>query len=163
MTDPFAAFSHADGPGGYDETDIPAPTRWVDIPAEAAAQAWAELRTWVETLRDRFSLDHHVLPACWWRHNTHVEALAALRDHETASYLDTAPATAPVDWLRALRDVTAMLRAWTDELGCDTTHRPAPAAGVAFDEAGWDAHLRADVDRRRHHTPEQAAPLQSGM
>lgn len=152
MTDPFAAFLHPVEPSDYDEIDIPAPTHWADIPAEAAPQAWAELRAWAEQLRERFCLDHHVLPACWWRHNPHVEALAALRDHEAASYLDTAPATAPVDWLRALRDVTALLRAWTGELGCDATHRPGPDTTItsaSFDEAGWAAYLQADTSRRR--------------
>jgi hypothetical protein len=152
MTDPFAAFMHPGEAVGYDEADIPAPTHWADIPAGTAPQAWAELRAWVETLQYRFGLDHHVLPACWWRHNPHVEALAALRDHEAASYLDTAPATAPVDWLRAFRDVTALLRAWTGDLGCDTTHRPGPDPGtssVAFDEAGWAEHVDADTARRR--------------
>jgi len=165
MSDPFAAFMHPGEPVGYDETDIPAPTRWAAIPAEDAPQAWADLRAWVETLRDRFDLDHHVLPACWWRHNPHVEALTALRDHEAASFLDTAPATAPVDWLRALRDVTALLRAWTGELGCDTTHRPAPAPGAtraAFDEADWAAHVHADTARRCHRSRHRASRRRSG-
>jgi len=51
-----------------------------------------------------------IIPAFWWRHNEHVEALVALRDHHHASFGDTAPATAPVDWFRALRDITVLLR-----------------------------------------------------
>ena len=85
----------------------------------------ADLRTWVERLMARFShLDHHVIPRCWFLHNGHVEALAALRDQERVNYGETAPGTAGVDWHRAFRDVEARLREWTAQLACGATHEP---------------------------------------
>ena len=91
----------------------------------------------MEGLQQRFDhLDHHFIPACWWQHNEHVEALVALRDHEQVSFSEIAPATAPLDWFRALRDITTLLRAWTADLACD----------------GWDEHIAADIAKR-----EQAA------
>ncbi len=133
-----------------DLDDIPTPTDWAAIGPEDAPHAWAELRDWVERLCRRFgALDDHVIPRCWWRHNGHVEALVALRDHERSSYADTAPATAPLDWLRALRDVSALLRAWTAETGCGTTHQEPPTSLRALDESAWAAFVAADVERRR--------------
>ncbi len=111
-----------------DFPDIPTPTHWPHS-RQPTPSEWEELRAWVEELCGRFAhLDHHVIPRCWWRHNEHVEALAALRDHERSSFSDTAPATAPLDWFRALRDIAALLRAWTAEPGCGATHQPPPAA-----------------------------------
>ncbi len=101
--------------------EIPTATHWPSIPADDHAAAWAELRDWVEGLQQRFDhLDQHFIPAGWWRHNEHVEALVALRDHEWVSFSEIAPATAPLDWFRARRDITTLLRTWTAELACDT-------------------------------------------
>ena len=54
--------------------------------------------------------------------------LAALRDHERSSFEGTAPATAPVEWFRALRDITSLFRAWTGELACGASRYSSPAA-----------------------------------
>ncbi len=130
--------------------EVPAATHWPSIPAVDAEAEWNELRFWVEQLLERFGqLDHHVVPGCWWRHNEHVEALSALRDHEAVSYSDTAPATGPMEWLRALRDVTALLRAWTSELSCGATHQPAPTRLRVAEDDGWDAFVAADLEQRR--------------
>jgi hypothetical protein len=138
------------GPGLAGLDDVPSATHWPTIPADKAAGAWKELRHWVRQLQARFShLDHHVIPACWWRHNEHVEALAALRDHERVSYAVTAPATAPVEWMRALRDIEALLRAWTAEYACGSAHQEARTILRQPDESGWAAHLERDLARRR--------------
>ncbi len=116
--------------GAYDDHDlgeIPGATHWPEVLGVDAVARWEELRAWVDQLQERFShLDHHVVPRCWWRHNEHVEALSALRDHERSSFAATAPATAPVDWFRALRDVTALLRSWTGDLSCGAAHQDSP-------------------------------------
>lgn len=128
---------------------IPVVTHWPSVPAADAEAEWKDLHDWVVSLRRRFDhLDHHVIPACWWLHNEHVEALAALRDHERLSFADNAPATAPVDWFKALRDIGMLLRTWTAELACGATHRdPSPGLDVV-DTAGWEIHVAADVERR---------------
>jgi hypothetical protein len=141
-----------------DFADVPAPTHWPSVSAADAAAEWDGLRTWVEALRERFGhLDHHVIPRCWWRHNDHVEALAALRDHERSSFAGTAPATAPVDWFRALRDITALLKTWTAELGCGAAHQDPPVPLRAIDSGEWDRFVTADVARRQEREIAQAA------
>src|ERR1700722_15703732 len=107
-----------------DLDEIPTATNWAAIPASSCEAEWLELREWVAELLRRFDpLDHHVIPPCWWRHNNHVEALVALRDHERVSFSEIAPATAPLDWFRALRDITTLLGAWTADLACDSVHQ----------------------------------------
>jgi len=137
--------------------DLPAPTHWPAIPAADATVEWDELAAWVEGLCDRFAhLDCHVIPRCWWRHNEHVEALAALRDHERSSFSTTAPVTAPLDWFRALRDVAALLKAWTGETGCGASHTDPPAPLRPVDRGEWDRHVAGDVARRRQREIDSA-------
>jgi len=158
--DPLAGLRDLLGVDGFDAEypDIPAPTFWPAVPAVDAAVEWADLREWVGDLQGRFdALDHHVIPRCWWRHNSHVEALAALRDHERSSFSDTAPATAPVDFFRALRDITALLKTWTGELGCATTHQQPPATITSVDAEGWERHVNGDVAGRRNREIRSAA------
>jgi hypothetical protein len=137
--------------GDPDLAEIPGATYWPEIAALDAAANWEELRAWVEELQRRFShLDHHVVPRCWWRHNEHVEALSALRDHECSSFAETAPATAPVDWFRALRDVTALLRAWTGELSCGAAHQDPPDHSHPLVDEEWEHFVQVDIERRQH-------------
>ena len=133
-----------------DLADVPAPTHWPSIPAADAATEWDDLAAWVVSLQSRFAhLDHHVIPRCWWRHNEHVEALCALRDHERSSYSATAPVTAPIDWLRALRDVAALCKAWTAETGCGASHTDPPTPLRTLDRLEWERHVTVDVTRRQ--------------
>jgi hypothetical protein len=144
----LAALFGADGPPDFE--DLTGPLHWGALtPCEARA-AWRELRSWVEGLVTRFAhLDHHVIPACWWRHNSHVEALAALRDHERLSYAETAPATGAVEWHRALRDVEAMLRDWTGQHGCGATHNDRDRRLRPPATAEWEQFVVSDLERRR--------------
>lgn len=130
--------------------DIPTPTYWPTVPSADAVEQWNELRAWVDNLCRRFShLDHHIIPPCWWRHNQHVEALTALKDHEHSSFSDTAPATAPLDWFRALRDITLLLKTWTADLGCGASHQPSTATLRSVDDTEWQAFVAADVAVRQ--------------
>ena len=147
--DEAAALAALYGLGADDLDELAGPTHWPELPADEAADVWAELGAWVARLQGRFAhLDHHVLPRCWYRHNGHVEALVALRDHEQVSFAPSAPATAALDWFRALRDVEALLRAWTAQLACGAAHEERPPARSA-DRADLVAVAEADVARRR--------------
>jgi hypothetical protein len=144
----LAALFGADGPPDLDE--IEGPLRWPDLTADDASTEWHELRAWVERLLERFPhLDHHVIPLCWWRHNSHVEALAALRDHERICYSESSPATAAVDWHRAFRDIESRLREWTGVLSCGSTHDTRIRPLRPVDEQEWGRFVAGDVQRRR--------------
>ena len=138
--------------------DIPSPTPWARVPAADAPSEWEDLRAWVDELCQRFAfLDHHVVPRCWWRHNEHVEALSALRDHERSSFSDTSPATAPVEWFRAVRDIGSLLRSWTANLGCGPSHQDRPHFTRPVDGGEWEVFVAADTAARQAREIEQAA------
>lgn len=137
--------------------DVAAPTHWPSLPSADAAADWESLRVWVERLQGRFAhLDHHVIPRCWWRHNDHVEALAALRDHERSSFGPSAPATAPLDWFRALRDIAVLLKSWTADLGCGVAHTDPPPPLRVAGSVEWDRFVAGDVARRARSEIDQA-------
>ena len=152
----LAALFGADGPPDLD--DVEGPVHWPDLTADDAPAEWDGLRTWVDRLLERFPhLDHHVIPLCWWRHNGHVEALAALRDHERICYADSSPATAAVDWHRAFREIESRLREWTGALPCGSTHDPRVRALRPLDQGEWATFVAADTEQRRQAAIRHAA------
>lgn len=147
--DDLATLAALFGPGADNLAELAGPTHWPHLSADDAAGTWAELAAWVAQLQARFAhLDHHVLPRCWYRHNGHVEALLALRDHEQLSFGPSAPASAALDWFRALRDVEGLLRAWTALLACGATHQERSPARPA-DPDDVLSVAEADIARRR--------------
>ena len=137
------------GSGGANLDQIAGPLHWPAVTSDDAPRQWSELRDWVAELMRRFEhLDHHVIPMCWWRHNGHVEALAALRDQERMSYSDTSPPSAAVEWHRAFRDIEARLREWTATLPCGSCHDPRPRPTPTVDEDEWAAYTADDTARR---------------
>jgi hypothetical protein len=138
-----------DGDGPPDLDEIGGPIHWPDLTGGEAAMEWTALLTWVEQLMVRFPhLDHHVIPRCWFRHNGHVEALTALRDHERVTYGDTAPGTAAVDWHRAFRDIEARLREWTGQLACGATHEMRSRQSHLIEPDEWKNFVDDDASRR---------------
>ena len=104
----------------------------------------------MQDLLERFEhLDHKVIPACWWRHNGHVEALQALRDHERMSYAESSPGQAATSWHREFQFIEARLREWTTYYGCGQDHRPTSRQPWLIDEEAWEAHLQAERQRRQ--------------
>jgi len=104
------------------------PVHWPSLTSEERDARSSELADWVKELAARFDLDVRLVPPCWHLHNGMVEVLSALRDHERASYADTASPTAAVDWLRALREVEARMHELASKTQCTSqTHRDAVA------------------------------------
>jgi hypothetical protein len=135
----------------FDIAEISGPVHWPNLSAGGAASEWPVLRSWVEGLMERFShLDHHVIPRCWFLHNGHVEALAALRDQERVNYSETAPGTAGVDWHRAFRDVEMRLREWTAQLACGATHEVRAHQVRSLDSDEWDHFVDSDATARKN-------------
>jgi hypothetical protein len=139
--DPFAA----------ELGDLQGPTHWPSLLPDEASQAWAELRGWVEHLVDRFGLETRAVPPCWYRHNTLVEALSALRDHERISFAPSASPTAAVDWFRALREIEHRLRETGARTQCSVNeHRPDPPRTWQTDQSQWRIFIEDDIrDRQR--------------
>jgi hypothetical protein len=137
----------ADGPA--DMEVFRGPMHWPSEPAADVTEDMVELRAWVEELVERFvHLDHTVIPVCWWRHNSHVEALQALKDHERVSYADSANGTAAVEWHRAFLVIETRLREWTGWSGCASGHKDPIRQLRGIDQAEWEEHVEGVRTRR---------------
>ena len=139
----------ADGPADLDEGLFAGPLYWPAIPAADIERELEDLRAWVQELLDRFEhLDNGVIPACWWKHNGHVEALQALRDHERMSYAESSPGQAAMAWQREFQFTEMRLRDWTSHYGCGQEHKAPIQLIRTIDEDSWNAHI-AEQRRRR--------------
>lgn len=135
---------------GDDLEAFAAPVYWPSIPSVDFPAEMDGLRRWVEQLIERFEhLDATVIPACWWRHNGHVEALSALRDHERVSYSESSPGKDGADWHRAFVLIEARLREWTGWLGCASGHREPIRTVKVVDGDEWQGYLQAEKSRRQ--------------
>lgn len=129
--------------------DPPCPTCWAALEPEEMAEAWADLRVWVEDLVRRYpSFDHHVVPPCWYRHNSHAEALAALRDYERLAFFPSSPASSPYNYQIALCQIESRLRDWTARAGCLGEHREQGPGLRPPDPEQWAAFVAADIAQR---------------
>ena len=136
---------------GADDLNIPPPTFWPDIPLADLRTEWISLREWVENLVRRYPhLDHHVIPSCWYLHNGHVEALAALRDHERISFAESSPASSPSQWQWTFAQIEMRLREWTAHAGCLSVHRPTTVQLRPIDNEEWESFLAQELAARRH-------------
>src|SRR3954468_14353609 len=132
---------------------------WRHVPSPEAVEAWAELRKWVEWLKDRYVLEHRVVPPCWYLHGALVDLLTALRDHHEYAFGELQPATAAAEWHRVFRDLEPRLRDWASRTGCTRDqHRPDVTVGWPDDAARWKTHVVED--ERRRLAAERAQPLQ---
>jgi hypothetical protein len=140
----------ADGPADFDEGMFAGPLYWPAVPSADVERELGDLRAWVEQLLDRFDhLDYAVIPACWWRHGGHIEALQALRDHERMSYADSSPAQAAASWHREFHFIEMRLREWTGQIGCGKDHRAPVRSTRLVDEDEWERMVTEET-RRRH-------------
>jgi hypothetical protein len=132
--------------------DLQGPTHWPSLLPDDARQAWADLRDWVEHLVDRFGLETRAVPPCWYQHNTVVEALSALRDHERISFAPSASPTAAVDWFRALREIEHRLSEAGARTQCSINeHRPDPPRTWQTNQSQCRIFIEDDIrDRERH-------------
>jgi len=133
------------------------PTHWPSLLPEESRSAWAELRGWVESLVDRFGLETRVVPPCWYRHNTLVESLSALRDYERICFAPSASPTGAVDWFRALREIEHRMSEAGARTQCSVNeHRPDPARAWTTDQAPWLTFVEADHRNRKQRVIDES-------
>ena len=125
------------------------PTHWPSLLPDETGPAWADLRDWVEHLVDRFGLETRAVPPCWYQHNTVVEALSALRDHERISFAPSASPTAAIDWFRALREIEHRLSEAGARTQCSVNeHRPDPPRTWQTDQPQWRTFIEDNIRDR---------------
>jgi hypothetical protein len=133
--------------GPPDPSELAPPTYWPSLSREEAVEEWDYLRAWVERLLGRFGhLYPDVIPACWYRHPGHVEALAALAEFERTCFGHSALPTDAVRWHRAFRDIEDRLRAWTSTAGCTlAAGHKSPVPPPPNDEDDWAAFVAEET------------------
>ncbi len=130
--------------------DLKCPTHWPSLLPDEAGSAWVDLRGWVESLVDRFALEVRVVPPCWYRHNTLVESLCALRDLERICFAPNASPSAAVDWFRGLREIEHRMSEACARTQCSVNqHRPDPVRAWISEQDLWQACVEADVADRK--------------
>ena len=118
MTEPFASGRARPEPVDVSFDRVGGPLHLPSLTEQEKQSLLVELVPWVQALCVRFGIDTRAVPPCWLRHPGMVEALSALRDAERGAYAVTAPASAAVEFLQALRFVHAFLVEQTSLTGC---------------------------------------------
>lgn len=77
-----------------------------------------------------------------------VEALAALRDHEQASYEYSHSKTTGVDFIRAAHDIRTFLREQAGRTGCTAGQHRADPTPAPADDDDWIEFVGMDEARR---------------
>lgn len=128
---------------------VAAPTDWRKLRASTSRDEWAALREWVTRFKDRYVLDHRVVPPCWYLHGALVDVLSALRDHHEYAFGELQPATAASEWHRVFSELEQRLRDWASRTGCTRDqHRPDVTVDWPDDRSRWGEHLAEDEKRR---------------
>ena len=139
-------------PGQGETSGTRGPLHWPTLSPLVWEAEMMALGHYVDELRERYSsdLDHHVIPPCWYAHESHVVAIQALRDHERAAFGPESPASSAVDWHRAYRDIVALLKSWTSQLRCTSTEHVASRAVPPINEVMFAQFVTQQlVERRR--------------
>ena len=124
------------------------PVNWRDLNTDDAAEQWGRLTTWVDWLRERYTLTDRV-PACWYEHAPMLEELSALRVLWVAAFLDKdATAAAAVAFHDALDRVLTRIRRWDRSGCCDGSHRPEAPATDTTDHSHRERVIHADLTAR---------------
>lgn len=125
--------------------DLATPIDWRAVPAGEAEYRWRELRDWVEWLKERYALDHRVVPPCWYLHGALVDLLSALRDHHREHFDRYASPSGAAEWQVVFRNLEPRLREWAARTGCSREdHRPDLVIGWPDDQGRWRTHVASD-------------------
>lgn len=124
------------------------PVNWRDLNADDAVEQWGRLVSWVDWLRDRYSL-HERIPACWYAHGPLIEELSSLQGLWVGAFLDNdASVSAALAFHDALDRVVLRIQRW-DRSGCrDGQHRAEHVARDTTDESHRERTIHADLTSR---------------
>jgi Domain of unknown function (DUF4913) len=148
LRDAVAHLSHDIAQLAPAETTRPSAYSWADLDAPAATNAWAELRSWVDTIlvvrypHTATGKNARLVCSCWYRHPYAVEEITALYVAWLHAYRDpTAPSTAPNDWQRRLSDACGRV---SQHVQCAKEHADDKTTTESTD-AAFTTFVKADV------------------
>ena len=105
------------------------PVCWATLTPEETLAELVLLQRWVTWLRERYHLDHRILPDCWAEHGDLVEELSALRTAWLYSFNGGARADAALAWHTGLHTARNRLRETVADTGCRPGQHRGPSRG----------------------------------
>ncbi len=117
---------------------------WRDLDNAEAADAWEQLREWVEWFTYRYEIPHTVIPDCWWKHGPLVEELSALHTAHVAAFDPGDSGFGPISWHERLTLARDRFKA-AYKNGCLNGHTdPRPRSwNEVIDEQEWAAWCKS--------------------
>ena len=109
---------------------------------EAIAEAWRELRDWVEWFSTRYDIPSSLIPDCWWRHGALVEELSALHSAHKASFDPSDTGYGPASWHERLTLARARFST-AYKSGCTNGHVDPRPREFPDDDEAWTRWIRS--------------------
>jgi hypothetical protein len=136
--------------------EFPRPVDWSTLPAAERRTELRRLWPWVSELVRTWPVSRDVVPPCWYRHESLIRILSALRDAHLTAFHATQAASAAADWMQVWDATEERLRRWVARAGCKSAEHhpdriqrwviePAEAAATA---RRFEAFVRADYEQR---------------
>jgi hypothetical protein len=136
--------------------EFPRPVDWSTLSAAERRTELRRLWPWVSELVRCWPVSRDVVPPCWYRHESLIRILSALRDAYLTAYHATQAASAAADWMQVWDAAEDRLRRWVSRAGCKSSEHhpdriqrwvtdPEEAAATVTEFEGFVA---ADFERR---------------
>jgi hypothetical protein len=105
--------------------EFPRPVDWSTLSAAERRTELRRLWPWVTELVRTWPVSRDVVPPCWYRHESLIRILSALRDAYLTAYHATQAASAAADWMQVWDGTEERLRRWVSRAGCKSgEHHP---------------------------------------
>jgi hypothetical protein len=136
--------------------EFPRPVDWSTLSAAERRTELRRLWPWVIKLVRTWPVSRDVVPPCWYRHESLIRILSALRDAYLTAYHATQAASAAADWMQVWDATEERLRRWVARSGCKSgEHHPdriqrwvTDRTECAVTAREFEAFVEADFDRR---------------
>jgi hypothetical protein len=136
--------------------EFPRPVDWSTLSAGERRTELRRLWPWVAEHVRTWPVSRDVVPPCWFRHESLIRILSALRDGYLTAYHATQAASAAADWMQVWDATEERLRRWVSRSGCKSSeHHPdriqrwaADPTEAAVSVREFEAFVKADFEHR---------------
>ena len=136
--------------------EFPRPVDWTSLSAAERRTELRRLWPWVIELVRTWPVSRDVVPPCWYRHESLIRILSALRDAYLTAFHATQAASAAADWMQVWDATEERLRRWVARAGCKSSeHHPdriqrwvTDPVEYAVTARQFEAFVEADFERR---------------
>ena len=113
----------------------PVPIVWTAHTDVDQEQLLESLARWIDWLKDRYPLDHRVVPDCWAEQSELIEEFSALHLAWQVAYASTSPADSALTWHERFAVARLRIGEWVARTGCRAgCHRGTASSPEGSDE-----------------------------